>query len=59
MGLGYLNAPGFHATGLQNLGPERMVSTSRAKGLGMGLITPTVNPMVKGGVKGWVNPMLY
>lgn len=33
-----------------------MVSTSRAKGFGKGQFTPTVNPMVKGGVNGGVNP---
>ena len=34
-----------------------MVSTSRAKGFGKGQFTPTVNPMVKGGVNGGVNPI--
>ena len=52
-----LEPPGFHATGLQNLGSEKVVSISRAKGFGMGLFTPTVNPRLKGGVKGMVNPL--
>jgi hypothetical protein len=41
----------------RNLGWQRVVSTSRAKGFGKGQFTPTVNPMVKGGVNGGVNPI--
>ena len=59
LGLGYLSRRGSMRPDLKQLGPYWVVSTSRAKGLGGVQFTPTVNPTVKGGVNGMVNPRLY
>ena len=59
MGLGYLSRRGSMRPDLKQLGPYWVVSTSRAKGLGGVQFAPTVNPTVKGGVNGMVNPRLY